>query len=285
MPSQRAATLGADGRQRGTPRSIVFTMASYLLVIQSMLDPRILSGAGLSPPRATTEPTMVDLLGRHPAIRCPGSLAPSECAAHARAILSARASWTSNFGGEQFTLGRAYYTHLEEGRENDYFASADVSDQLVRRVVPGLQEHMVALAATALRSPVGRRIGWCGPGVHIFPARGEVARRGGDVHFDTEGLTASQIERRAPAVSMVLMLQRPVSGGGLRVWDRSYDGEDFPDKPDPSVPVTQLAYEVGELVVFDSYRLHQILPFVGLTDRVSATMHACFDAGAWHAWF
>jgi hypothetical protein len=249
-----------------------------------MLDPYV-PFDGRLPCQQSAGPTPLDLLGRHMAIRCPGALAPSDCAAWVAAIVAARASWTSSFRGKQFTLGRAYYTHLEEDREHDYFDGAHASDQLVRRALPGLQDHMLALAAAVLRAPVTPRAGWCGAGVHVFPARGEVARRGGEVHFDTEGLTRAQIESRAPAVSMVLMLQRPVGSGGLRIWDELYAGEDFPDKPEPSVPVTQIAYEEGELVVFDSYRLHQILPFHGAKDRISATMHASFDAGAWHAWF
>jgi 2OG-Fe(II) oxygenase superfamily len=249
-----------------------------------MLDPCMVSPFE---PRGSRLPacSALDLLERRLALRCPGALAPSECASQVAAVVAARASWTSNFGGKQFTLGRAYYTHLEEGREAEYFEAAGSSDALVRATVPSLQEHMLSLAARVLGAAVTPRLGWCGPGVHIFPARGEVARRGGEVHFDTEGLTPLQVERRVPAVSMVLMLQRPESGGGLRVWERSYEGEDFPDKPDPNVPVTQIAYDVGELVVFDSYRLHQILPFLGRVDRISATMHACLEDGVWQSWF
>jgi hypothetical protein len=244
-----------------------------------MLEPAIIL---LPDSRAAKVP---DLAREHFAVRCRGALSVDACASFSNAILDARESWTANFGGKQFTLGRAYYTHLEEDREGEYFGGAARSDAVVRRVVPGLQEAMLRLAEQTLGGVAAQRPGWCGPGVHIFPARGEVARRGGEVHFDTEGLTPAQIERRAPAVSMVLMLQLPASGGGLRVWDRLYDGDDCPGKPDPDTGVTQIAYEVGELVAFDSYRLHQILPFRGDIPRVSATLHACYERGAWESWF
>jgi hypothetical protein len=200
-------------------------------------------------------------------------------------VLAASDRWTSNFEGAQFTLGHAWYTHLEEGRSAHYFASADESDRVVEEAAPGLQERMFALASRFLGAPVNQRRGWCGPGVHVFRPRSLIARRGGEVHFDTEGLTDGQLERRAPALTFVLMLQPAESGGGLRVWDRLYDGEDFPAKPGPDVPVTQIAYEPGELVVIDSYRLHQILPFSGRRDRISATMHVALEAGAWEGWF
>ena len=245
-----------------------------------MLSPQVLR------PEALGEPSSVlRLLDEHLALRCPGALTEERCAAHVEAVLGARASWTRNFDGKQFTLGRAYYTHLEEDREDEYFAGAAASDALVRRLAPGLQEHMLAAASALVGAPVTRRVGWCGPGVHVFPAGGEVARRGGEVHFDTEGLRPPQLERRIPAVTIVLMLQRPEIGGGLRVWGSTYEGNDFPRKPDPRVEVTQIAYEVGELVVIDSYRMHQILPFRGAADRISATMHACLDGGGWEGWF
>jgi hypothetical protein len=245
-----------------------------------MLDPCVVETK-----RSTRPEPLLHQLGLHPAVRWRGAIDPAECAAHVAAVLAARAHWTSNFGGKQFTLGRAYYTHLEEDREDEYFDGAAASDELVRRLAPGLQETMLALTAALLGAPVHQRPGWCGPGVHVFPAYGEVSRKGGEVHFDTEGLTESQVERRVPAVSLVLMLQPPEGGGGLRLWEESYEGEDFPEKPPPEVPVTQIAYEPGELVVFDSYRMHQILPFRGARERVSATMHACFDRGAWKGWF
>ena len=219
------------------------------------------------------------------ALRCPGALGDETCADWVERVYGARGDWIANFGGQQFTLGRAWYTHFEEGREQEYFSKAVVSDATMRRAVPGLQERMLALVARLVDARVVLREGWCGPGVHIFPAGGEVARRGGEVHFDTEGLLERQIERRQPAFTFVVMLQRPEVGGGLRVWDRTYEGDDCPPKPGPSVPVARVEYELGELVVIDSYRLHQILPFHGAADRITATVHAVCEAGVWEAWF
>jgi hypothetical protein len=230
-------------------------------------------------------PAPLEALEASLAIRWKGALSTEDAAAYAAQVAHAEADWTSNFAGAQFTLGRAWYTHLEEDREDEYFAHAAASDATVRRAVPGLQERMLGLVGRVLGAPATQRPGWCGPGVHVFRAGSVVARRGGEVHYDTEGLSEPQLGRRAPALSFILMLQPPAIGGGLRVWDQIYDGEDFPEKPDPSVPVTQIAYEAGELVGIDSYSLHQILPFAGRLDRISATVHVAFEAGAWEAWF
>jgi hypothetical protein len=220
------------------------------------------------------------------ASRFPWTVDAAECRAWALRIFEARGEWTANFGGVQFTLGRAWYTHLEEDREDQYFHGAESSNALVERVLPGFQARLLAIATDLVGAPVERRPGWCGPGVHVFPAGSEVAERGGEPHFDTEGLSEKHLAERAPALSLVIMLQPADEGGGIAVWDRVYAGSDVLDPPlDESALREVVDYRVGELVVIDSYRLHQILPFGGRAARVSATMHLVQDGGVWLAWF
>ncbi len=54
-----------------------------------------------------------------------------------------------------------------------------------------------------------------------------------------------------------------------------------------NVPFDDAHYEIGDVLVLDAYRLHQILPFSGDKVRVSATAHAVFDAKeqSWLVWF
>jgi len=216
----------------------------------------------------------------------PGVLPADERRRWLSGIYAARANWTPCFEDVQFTLGRAYYTHLEEGREAEYFAGALASDQAVERAVPGLQARVRALATELVRAPVTPRQGWCGPGVHIFPAGQWLSRHGGDVHFDTEGLRAHELAARAPALSLVLMLQPPERDGGLRLWDVRYEGQGDDAPPDvASRPSVVVDYAPGDLLVFDSYRLHQILPFEGGRDRVSVTAHLVLGPLGWEAWF
>lgn len=200
-------------------------------------------------------------------------------------VKAARHAWVSDFGGAQFSLGRAWYTHLEQGRTADYFANVTASNEAVERACPGLQDAMRALTSMVVGAPVVARADWCGPGVHVFPAGAHVARRGGDVHFDTEGLTPAHTTDRAPALTLVLMLDPPPRGGGLRVWDVTYRGSDFHEDEDLERPHVTCEYGPGDLVAIDSYRLHQIQPFDGDRDRISATCHAAFVAGQWETWF
>lgn len=200
-------------------------------------------------------------------------------------VQAARDAWVTDFDGAQFSLGRAWYTHLEQGRAADYFANVSASDATVERACPGLQAAMRELAASAVGAPVVAREGWCGPGVHVFPAGAHVAERGGDIHFDTEGLTPAHVAERAPAVTLVLMLRPPITGGGLRLWDVEYSGSDAYEDEDLERPHVTCDYVAGDLLLIDSYRLHQIRPFAGSVDRISATSHLAFVAGRWEMWF
>lgn len=203
----------------------------------------------------------------------------------AEGVRAARASWVSDFGGAQFSLGRAWYTHLEQNRTDAYFRDVSGSDALVERACPGLAETMRGFVERLVSAPVVQRSGWCGPGVHVFPAGAHVAKHGGDIHFDTEGLSPAHVHDAAPALTMVLMLAPPEQAGGLRVWDVRYAGTDAYEGDDLERASAVCEYAAGDLVVIDSYRLHQIQPFPGARDRISATCHAAFVAGQWETWF
>ena len=220
-----------------------------------------------------------------------GVLTPAECARWCARVYAARADWTPCFEGVQFTLGRAYYAHLEEDRAGEYFAAARASDAAVERALPEMQARVRAVLARLVGAPVTARPGWCGPGVHIFPAGDWLSQNGGDIHFDTEGLPDEALATRRPALSAVFMLQPPERGGGLRVWDAVWAGDDADDSVAAAAraPSAVADYAAGDLVVIDSYRLHQIQPFAGDRDRVSVTAHLVLAQDGlqdgWHAWF
>jgi len=220
------------------------------------------------------------------ALAIDGVLDAATCDEYLGALYAARAEWVSDFGGEQFCLGRAFYTHLEQDRCREYFANARASDERVERVLPGLQRRLLALVRAVTGGECFARRGFCGPGVHVFPAGEKVAREGGVIHSDTEGLPDHHCRRRKRALSVVLMLGPPERGGGLKLWGARFAGREAFDAMSPQAPAVLGEYRSGSAVVFDSYRLHQIQPFEGARDRVSATVHAAeVDPGRWETWF
>jgi hypothetical protein len=121
--------------------------------------------------------------------------------------------------------------------------------------------------------------------VHVFPVGETVARWGGDVHFDIEGIPTEQLEARVPAITLIVMLSPPERGGGLRVWDVAYAGNHLPPRDLGKRTSEVWPYAAGDLVVIDSYRLHRIEPFSGDRDRITSTCHATREAGGWTVWF
>lgn len=217
------------------------------------------------------------------AVRIRGAIERSRASAWASRAVAAKADHTVAFGS-QASLGTAWYTHFEEGRAREYFAGAAASDACVERHLPGFQRAFLALVGDALGVPLERRAGYAGPGIHVFAPAGPCARLGGEIHFDTEGLPVPYRDQRGPAFTAVLALSRVASGGGLRLWDLPYDGHEDPLLGDLVAPVT-IPYEPGDLVLFESYRLHQIEPFEGDEARVSATCHVARLGGRWVGWF
>ena len=232
---------------------------------------------------------VLDRLDAHLGLALASVVARDTCAQWSAAVLAARAAWTVDFDGDQFALGRAFYTHLETDRAGAYFTGAAASDALVEAHLPGMQEHVIDLYRALLgdeRGEVRRRPRWCGPGVHIFPAGGWLAQRGGVVHFDTEGLSEHQMACDARALTLVIMLQPGETGGGLRLWDVVHEGRDEPTAEELARPSDIAAYEAGDALLLDSYRLHQIQPFGGARDRISITAHAVeVDDEIWDVWF
>jgi hypothetical protein len=120
----------------------------------------------------------------------------------------------------------------------------------------------------------------------VFPAKGHVARKGGVVHFDVEGLTPHQIATRRRAVTLVWMLQPAEWGGGLWIWNATYRGSEAPSKRQLAAARRTVRYGAGDIVLMDSGRLHQIRPFRGDRDRISVTAHGVeVDSGVWEVWF
>ncbi len=242
---------------------------------------------GVARPLLASVPASVPASASPPlSLVVPGLIPPDECARMAAAVTGARAQWNHDFGGAQFSLGRAFYTHFETGKSDAYFAGVHESDALVERTLPGMQSFMRELCAQLTGDHARARRGWCGAGVHIFPAGGEVAKKGGVRHFDVEGLNERQTQGERAALSIIVMLQTPERDGGLRLWEARYHGCEHATRADERTRSELCTYDVGDVLAMDSYRLHQIQPFPGNRDRISITLHAAeVDAGVWETWF
>jgi hypothetical protein len=235
---------------------------------------------------AAGAPALAGELERALAVGVSGVLSPAEARARTRSVLRAKREWIRDFGGDQFALGRAFYTHAETGMAELYFRSVAESDATVERHLPGMQAEVRALFGRLVGGAARQRLGFAGAGVHVFPAGGVLARRGGVVHWDVEGLAPLALASAARAATLVVMLQPAAWGGGLRLWDALYDGHDEPSPGALEAPFRTHRYRAGDALLTSSYRLHQIRPFRGALDRISITLHGVeVDRDVWETWF
>ncbi|MDB4936544.1 MAG: hypothetical protein JWP87_3516, partial [Labilithrix sp.] len=77
---------------------------------------------------ARAGPLLALLGGDALAVHMRGAIGPERAEKWASGVLDARSSWVTDFEGAQFSLGRAWYTHLEQDRTGEYFAGVAASD-------------------------------------------------------------------------------------------------------------------------------------------------------------
>ncbi|MBI2760870.1 MAG: hypothetical protein HYX51_05535 [Chloroflexi bacterium] len=207
-------------------------------------------------------------------------------------IYGLREHWLPGFEEEQFSVGRVWYVDVADEAEAEYHQDAARTNAQIEERFGGTQERIRAFcSAIQPDDPVLIRPGWAGPGFVIFPAHAACAEWGGDIHFDIEGLAGDLLDDpEAEAFSFIAMLQKPETGGGLRVWREQYDPERrdeyIPElQSEPEGPSFLIDYRVGDLVMINSRAIHQIQPFGGDTDRITLTFHIVRRSGAWHIWF
>jgi hypothetical protein len=211
------------------------------------------------------------------------------------AFYGAREDWSSGFKGQQFSLGEAWYHYVETGVESNparYLDRAVPSREIIERHIPGLHAYIISfLSKLNPDKKVHIREHWAGPGIVTFLANNYVANQGGGIHFDTDGLLDEELADPSFKLrSFVATLQKPDSGGALRLWDYRYDhsiGESVLDDPANYNQVREgrIDYEVGSLYVFDGLKPHKIEPFSGDKDRVCLTFHGAYRADRFEIWF
>ncbi len=229
---------------------------------------------------------LLPLLERAPGVGVRRALDAATASEWAARVLATHDALVSDFGGEQRALGRAFYTHVETGRAREYFSQQAASDALVEQTLPGMQAMVLSLLSRVLGGQVRRRHGFCGPGVHVFPAAEKVARRGGVFHYDIEGLSPVQRRELPRALSFVWMLQPAQTRGGTTLFPRTYRGVDWPMNTRPRTRSTTTRCRAGDALLFSAYRLHHINAFGGDDARVSITAHAVeVDRNVWECWF
>lgn len=223
-------------------------------------------------------------------------LTAAECAQVCNEVTALRSSWTVR-GGEPasfFTLGAPSY--LDES--GAYRAHAAEFNPLLLARFGWLYDRLCGFlssrlgAGVALAEPLGV------PGFHIWEAAGIFTKPVASVHFDLQYLRHWTPEMGQPdldrPLSMTLALELPRCGGGLNMWDVTYErfmhfrerigGRVQPADVAALLPSVRHPYTVGALALHSGHQLHQI----GEVDRVephdrriTLQGHALWVNGLW----
>lgn len=224
-------------------------------------------------------------------------LAPTECARLVDSIKALREHWirrgssdTSRF----FTLGAASY--LDDPAQ--YPAVAERLNPILRDSFGWLYQRLVDFLTRRLHAPVTLCEEHGYPGFHVWEQSAIFVQPVASVHFDLQYLRtwpedAPGVDFARP-ISFTLPIRLPRRGGGLNLWDVTYDryvqfrrridGRMTPSDITVLLPRIRHPYSVGALSIHSGLMLHQIgeIDEVFADDeRITLQGHALLCRGEW----
>jgi hypothetical protein len=223
-----------------------------------------------------------------------------QCETYLRKVHELREYWTKRTGDAVFyTLGAASYLDATNGRFDHFREMAVVTNPILEREFGPLLDGVLRALGSYVGEEVRIATELSVPGFHVF-----LASEFGDksptasLHFDLqyENLRWDIHGGADPEtqISFTLPLTLPANGGGLLVWNMTWQetrkllkaehAEKLRNRGEPEY----VPYEVGVLAVHGGHHLHQIAPFkdhVPSDERTTLQGHAirCKD-GWWAYW-
>jgi hypothetical protein len=195
-----------------------------------------------------------------------------------------------------YTLGTPSYLDVAEDPATGYYEKHGVAAR------PMLQQHFGDLyeqVKAALSAHLDAVVQYAGhlalPGFHIWLEGAIFTRPEAPIHFDLqhqafEWPPGADTSRQ---VSFTLPLRLPVAGGGLNLWDVTYD--DFRRSRDRGwvegasdlprfYPKRYVAYRTGSLFVHSGHTLHQVAPSSRVEpgdERLTFQGHGVWSGSTW----
>lgn len=198
-----------------------------------------------------------------------------------------------------FTLGVASYIDASEPSDinNRYYSRAHQYNSILKEHFDWLYTIVRAVLEEYLGSPTSYKEDFALPGFHIWLSSAIITKPTASIHFDLQYLKlhwqASDKPDFTRQVSFTLPIRLPMRGGGLNVWDLSY--EEFINAYNrglvTSIPemqrfktMTFYPYTPGTLVLHSGHLLHQIAPTAEVQDtdeRITLQGHVLYCDGQW----
>jgi hypothetical protein len=227
-------------------------------------------------------------------------LTPDECARTERDLKALRTHWTPR-GGEPssfFTLGAASYLDAAD----DYRARAAALNPRLTERFGWLYDKLCSFLAWRLGTAVAFDESLARPGFHIWETAAIFTQPQASVHFDLQQLRAWPADTPGAdfdhPLSFTVAIRLPRAGGGLNVWDISYERflrfrDRVAGRVDPAdlavlLPPLRHPYTVGGIAIHPGLLMHQVgeVPTVEAGDeRITLQGHALKVEGVWRLYW
>ncbi|AUT01398.1 hypothetical protein CLI64_13895 [Nostoc sp. CENA543] len=228
-------------------------------------------------------------------------LAEIQCSEIYETIQSLKAHWITR-GQEPasfFTLGTASYLDFLNLPDfaGDYYNRAKQYNLLLQKHFSWLYELVKQSLETQLQAPVNYHPDFALPGFHIWETPAIFTKSTASVHFDLQYQNLHWQDKEnidfQRTISFTLPIKLPHLGGGLNVWDLTYD--EYINGRDPNylgdVEVmkrfrnkTVHPYNIGKIVIHGGHSLHQIAAIAQVDpgdERITLQGHGIYDNGQW----
>jgi hypothetical protein len=206
-------------------------------------------------------------------------------------------------GSRFFTLGATAYMDgaSDVQAKTRYQRLAEKHNSLLSGKFGWLYESLIVTLCRALESEVVLKADAARPGFHIWQGESIPTAPTASVHFDTQYRNVQwppQVDYDfSDPISFTVPIRLPAAGGGLYVWDWTYDeserhrqrGIDFGTDDILRFRAREFVeYAEGALVLHSGHQLHQIAPVPAVTpldERITLQGHGIRGGGKWHLYW
>lgn len=195
-----------------------------------------------------------------------------------------------------YTLGAASYIDAAQDPQV-YYQNAQCHNPLLRDRFHWLYDRVAMVLAERLQAPVVYPEHLALPGFHIYLSCKVFEQPIASIHCDSQYQLLHWPHPEATDVthplSFTLAISLPRFGGGLHLWDLTYDDilglnqAEFQQLVRSRPPVLH-PYQQGHLVLHSGHQLHQAAPAHNIQpddDRITLQGHSLFSQGQWQLYW
>jgi hypothetical protein len=224
-------------------------------------------------------------------------LSDLDCKKACSILHSLKESWIHRHGFAPFyTLGSASYLDAR-GENHNYYNQAKVNNLILNESLEWFYRKLVNSLELYLQAPVNITKTLAIPGFHIYLGFKLFELSTSSIHCDLQYNLVNwekpeQTDFENP-ISFTLPISLPQKGGGLNLWDITYQdtlraGKQELKELAKTKRKTFYPYQIGQMIVHSGLTVHQAAIGKDLKpgeDRITLQGHGLFSQGSWQLYW